>query len=406
MRGSGRDLTIGQRVAWYRARRGLSQEVLAGLVGRTTDWLSKVENGRANLERLSVIKSLADALDVTIGDLLGEPALMDWTPASGEQRTVSLLRETLMDYSTLTGVLADRLVDPIVDLEPAIADVWDAYQASRFVYVTTRLPRLIASAKQAATDADDDATKQLALRNLALAYHAASAVLSKVGEADLSWIASDRGLNAAEASGDVDVTASLLRSVAHALLTNGRYTAAADVVSKATDRLSTGAPAETTPLRWSLLGSLHLVGAMAAARADAPGEARSSMARARQAAQQLGVDANHGWTAFGPTNVAVHDLSVAVELGDVQTAVALAPRVDSRALPVERRVRHALEVAKVYSLVNRDQDALDVVLSAEREAPEQVRYHYLARELVLTWMRRRGTPRPELVGLAQRLRVA
>jgi transcriptional regulator with XRE-family HTH domain len=49
MRGMGRDLTIGQRVAWYRNRRGLSQEVLAGLVGRTADWLSKVENGRANL---------------------------------------------------------------------------------------------------------------------------------------------------------------------------------------------------------------------------------------------------------------------------------------------------------------------------------------------------------------------
>jgi DNA-binding XRE family transcriptional regulator len=47
-----------QLVAWYRARLGLAQDVLAGMVGRTTDWLGKVENGRANLERLSVIKSL------------------------------------------------------------------------------------------------------------------------------------------------------------------------------------------------------------------------------------------------------------------------------------------------------------------------------------------------------------
>lgn len=127
--------------------------------------------------------------------------------------------------------------------------------------------------------------------------------------------------------------------------------------------------------------------------------------RSRRAPRN-GNDANHGWTAFGPTNVAVHDLSVAVELGDIQTALGIAPTVDARPLPVERRVRHALEVAKVYSLTNRDAEALDVVLHAEREAPEQVRYHYLARELVLTWMRRRRTPRPELVGLAQRLRVA
>ena len=50
MRGYDAGLTVGERVAWARRQRGLSQEVLAGLVGRTTDWLSKVENGRAALD--------------------------------------------------------------------------------------------------------------------------------------------------------------------------------------------------------------------------------------------------------------------------------------------------------------------------------------------------------------------
>jgi len=53
MRGMTETLSIGERVAWYRRRRGLSQEVLAGLVGRTPDWLSKVENGHIALDRLS-----------------------------------------------------------------------------------------------------------------------------------------------------------------------------------------------------------------------------------------------------------------------------------------------------------------------------------------------------------------
>src|SRR5919199_3713795 len=101
MRGLGQNMTIGQRVAWYRARRGLTQEVLAGMVGRTTDWLGKVENGRANFERLSVIKLLAVALDVTIGDLLGEPSIVDWTP-DASRRAVTLLREALMSYPALT----------------------------------------------------------------------------------------------------------------------------------------------------------------------------------------------------------------------------------------------------------------------------------------------------------------
>ncbi|WP_406126687.1 helix-turn-helix domain-containing protein [Streptomyces canus] len=68
--------TIGERVAWRR-RRGMSQEVLAGLVGRTVDWLSRAENNRMELDRLSVIKTLADALDVSLGDLLAEPTLME-----------------------------------------------------------------------------------------------------------------------------------------------------------------------------------------------------------------------------------------------------------------------------------------------------------------------------------------
>jgi transcriptional regulator with XRE-family HTH domain len=71
------NLTIGERVAWYRRRRGMSQEVLADMVGRTVDWLSKVENNRVDLDRLSVIKALADTLDVSLGDLLSEPSLMD-----------------------------------------------------------------------------------------------------------------------------------------------------------------------------------------------------------------------------------------------------------------------------------------------------------------------------------------
>jgi transcriptional regulator with XRE-family HTH domain len=69
MHGLGTDLTIGERVAWYRRRRGLSQQVLANLVDRTEDWLNKVENNRIQLDRLSVITALARELDITLGDL-------------------------------------------------------------------------------------------------------------------------------------------------------------------------------------------------------------------------------------------------------------------------------------------------------------------------------------------------
>jgi len=63
-------LTVSERVGWYRRSRGMTQEVLAGPVARTVDWLGMVENNRLHLDRLSVIKALADALVVTVDDLI------------------------------------------------------------------------------------------------------------------------------------------------------------------------------------------------------------------------------------------------------------------------------------------------------------------------------------------------
>lgn len=49
-------MTIGQRVPFYRQRRGLTQAVLGGLVGRSEDWLRKVEHDVLPLDRLSVLR--------------------------------------------------------------------------------------------------------------------------------------------------------------------------------------------------------------------------------------------------------------------------------------------------------------------------------------------------------------
>src|SRR4051794_28656022 len=105
MRGIGQSLTTGERIAWYRRRRGMSQEILAGLVNRTADWLGKIENGRIDLDRLSVIRNLAEALDVSVGDLVGEPTLLDWSE-DNDSGTVSALRQALLDYRQLSPFAA------------------------------------------------------------------------------------------------------------------------------------------------------------------------------------------------------------------------------------------------------------------------------------------------------------
>src|SRR4029450_7607473 len=102
---------------------------------------------------------------------------------------------------------------------------------------------------------------------------------------------------------------------------------------------------------------------------------------ADELARRLGGDANHLWTAFGPTNVAIHRVTTAMDLGDVQVAVDLGPRVDPTPLPVERRVRHAGGAARAYTAWNRTDEAMATLLDAEQIAPEQVRHHALSRQL-------------------------
>ena len=126
MRGTTDAMTIGERVAFYRPRRGLSQEILAGLVGKTAEWLRKVENNRAELDRLSVIRALASALDISLGDLIGEPSLFDWSEDSGRQ-TIPTLRAALRDYRHLSPIMPGITDDEpvaLAEIEREVAALW------------------------------------------------------------------------------------------------------------------------------------------------------------------------------------------------------------------------------------------------------------------------------------------
>lgn len=407
MRGMTNDLTVGERVAWYRRRRGMSQEALAGLAGRTPDWLGKAENNRIDLDRLSVVRRLADALDVELGDLIGEPSLLDWTPDSGTS-TVPALRAALMDYRQLTPALglhtADAEPPALVEVERELRSVFDAYQASRFGFAAGRAPLLLAEALLAARQYEGDARVR-ANEMLAMSYQAAASVLTKLGESDLAWMAADRGLAAAQQSESPAVIGSLFRSVAFALLSTGRLVPAMELSEAGAEYLRPYlADGDGNVL--SSYGMLFLAGSMAASRNDDRNTTRQYLAEAERAAGTLGADRNHLWTAFGPTNVAIHRVNTAMELGDVQVALEVGPGLDMSAMPMERRVRHLLEVSRAYNLSGSRHEAISAILDAERLAPEQVKHHYLARQIVLTWIRNiQGSPPIELDRLARRMDV-
>lgn len=131
--------------------------------------------------------------------------------------------------------------------------------------------------------------------------------------------------------------------------------------------------------------------------------------RAEVAAGQLGMDANHWQTAFGPTNVALHRISAALDLGDSPYVAEHGPRIDPAPLPVERQVCHHINVARAYSDLAQDDVAVATLLSAERQAPQFVRHSVTVRETVRTIYKRApvtmGGRRSDVMQFAERCRA-
>ncbi|GAB2749846.1 helix-turn-helix transcriptional regulator [Salinifilum aidingensis] len=410
MRGAGDQMTVGERIKFYRRRRGLTQEVLANLVGRKVDWLSKIERGEREVRRLDVVSDVARALRVTVADLFGQPVLME---DDEDHDDIPAVRDALMSPRRLSRTLFGTAAPP-VNVNPAasahfVEQAWDGYQSGRLGRVVSSLPGLIETAQQleeAANAGEGDVSACWAVS--ARTHHLAATALSKVGEADLSWIAAERAMQAADHSGDPLVLASASRAGTHALLAVGRFDDALSLGNTASEWLAPQM-ARRDPSALSLYGMLHLRTAIAAARRQDRQTATELLRQASSAARSLNEDGNYWQTGFGPTNVELHRLAAALDLGDVPYVVEHGPSVVVDHLPVERRVTHMIDVARAKSMVAEDEPALQYLLSAEQAAPQLVRHNPGVRETVKAMHRRApitgGAKSSPLAGLAERCRA-
>ncbi|MFE6195578.1 hypothetical protein [Streptomyces sp. NPDC057838] len=110
------------------------------------------------------------------------------------------------------------------------------------------------------------------------------------------------------------------------------------------------------------------------------------------AARMVPDDSNVGWTVFGPTNVALHALSIEMEAGETGEALHTADAIDTSGLPsLERQFTLGLEAAACHSQRRDDSAALLALLGLEAFAPEDLARTPLARQLVMTVIRRGRT---------------
>jgi transcriptional regulator with XRE-family HTH domain len=65
-------VALGRKIAEQRKRRGLSQPELARMIDRSVAWVSQVERGVRKVDRMSVLETLAGALDMPLSELAAE----------------------------------------------------------------------------------------------------------------------------------------------------------------------------------------------------------------------------------------------------------------------------------------------------------------------------------------------
>ncbi len=379
---------IGERVAAYRRRRGLSQVILAGLVGRSESWLSQVERGRRDIDSLTVIRDLATALDVAPDALIGvnlpAPTLGAGHAATAAIRAYVDGYNQLLTAPQTPNATADELLVEAEDLNAC-------YQAARYAEALTRCPPLLA-AVDALTHTHVGPAEVHAYVSM---YVVAAKILHRVGENRLAALAADRAASMAARPGATGLDRGLAaREVVGALLYTGQAAAAEALAVDMATSLEADSEADSPDLL-SLRGSLLLLAAVIAARRTDRHTALDRLDRASHLAGRLGHDGNHAWTAFGPTNVAIHAVSVAAELGDAGEALRLSHQVNPADLPpglVSRRAQLHLDLAWACSQHRRDPDAVLQLLEAEHIAPQLVRYHPVVRATITDLLgRSRGT---------------
>jgi transcriptional regulator with XRE-family HTH domain len=393
---------VGRKIAAERHRRGLSQPELARLIGRSVAWVSQVERGVRRIDRMSVLESLAEALDIPLAELAAEApivaAVAEESPAAGDLRLV------LSGVYCLRAMLNGHHSPVLDDLRVRVAKTWELTHAGRYADLTDLLRALVPDLETAARALpQDERTDAFVL--MAGAYQACSAALDKLGEPEAAWIAADRAMAAAERAGRPLLVAAGAFRLVFVFMSARHYAQAEETARTAADALWHLAD-EGNPEAMSLWGALTLQRAITAARTADAEAAYAHLTRAGDMASRLGPGRNDFNTEFGPANVALFEIAVAVELGDAGRALRAAAALDTSELSAERRGRMLVDVARAHAQRRQVAEAVAAIRQAEEITPEQVRGHYLARQIISDLLTMQDPPDAELRALAVRLGAA
>lgn len=396
------DSALGTRIAYWRERRGMTQQLLADRIGRSKSWVEKVEAGTRSADRLPILLSICQELRVDLPVLVGRDLERD-TRECIDDFQVESIRAALERYDGLRNDIPSEYRADIPRLRRQVTYVWSAFEMADYEVVSRTLPGLLVDAQRSnVIDGSEDAA-----RILTEVYQVTASTLRKLGEYSLAWLAGDRGIALAEQVGDPILAALTGFRVANALVALGRPGPAFNLNISFASRLE---PSLRCAEDISVYGNTVLQAAMAAAAAGNALGVRDLIREAREVAGRVPDHANHYRLSFGVTNVGIHHVSALVSLGEGGLAVETASRIDEagiHAIRRERRANHYVDVARGYSQYGQRDEALEKLLEAETLAPREVNCRPIARGTIENLIERsRGKPPLALRSLAERAGVA
>ena len=390
---------LGRKIAAERRRRGLSQPELARMIDRSVAWVSQVERGVRKVDRMSVLETLATALEVPLGELAAEAPVV--AAVTEEPPGAAGLRLVLSGAYALQAMLGSRRPPAISTLRTKAGQAWDLAHAGRYTDLTGLLGGLVPDLETAARTVPGHRRAEV-FELMAATYQACSAALAKLGEPEAAWIAADRAMAAAERAGNPMLVAAGAFRLVFVFLAARHHGQAGETARTAAGALQPMAD-QGDPQAMSLCGALTLQRAVTASRLNDPDAAYRHLEQARQIAERLGEGRNDCNTEFGPANVALHEVAVAVELGDAGRALRAAATVDTTGLSPERQARLLIDVARAHAQRRQAHEAVTALRQAEAITPEQVRGHDLVRQLISDLLTMQDPPTAELRALAGRL---
>jgi transcriptional regulator with XRE-family HTH domain len=376
---------IGARIAVIRKTRGLTGRALAGRAHVSYSLLAKVESGAVPASP-ALIGAVARALRVDVPRITGQPYQ---EPAGGQagrlHGMVGAIRRSVDTWDLPEEGITPR---PFRDLSADVQRISDLGQAAKFTQIGAELPGLL-DELGAAVHTAPEADRASLFGLLAEAYSGASSIANLLGYLDLRSQVVERIRWASERCGDPLRIQRVRWQRTGSLMAVGAYSQGLRLMEQIRGDLGEDLSVLGGPAL-SMYGSAHLRSAILAARSaktSGPGSAQQAWAHleaAREVAQRIGRDRNDYGLAFGPSNLAQHEVAVAVELEDGEGAISRAQGVRlAPSVPSVRRGHHYIDLARGYAMAGDHSGSLRCLQQARRIAPQQTRHHPMVRETVL-----------------------